>query len=77
MSSFAKAHFLCGAKDCDIGYLTDLFNDGQYDSFIRPDGWHIQLGFNLEGSDTTVRCPKHCRFIGESISKGGYWEDDE
>lgn len=35
-----------------------LFNDGQSDSFKRPEGWHIELGTTVDR--TIVRCPAHC-----------------
>jgi hypothetical protein len=78
----ATAHFICNAQSgygpewasCNNNITVDLFNDGQYDNFNRPEGWHIELGTSIDR--TVVRCPSHCVWHpavpGERF---GYWED--
>lgn len=81
----AIALFSCPAKSrygpawaaCNNHVAVDLFNDGQYDNFNRPDGWHIELGFDPD--QTIVRCPSHCKWVpDEPIATSGFrghWED--
>ena len=78
----ARGHFQCGAGSqlspsatalCNNQIVVDLYNDGQYDGFCIPEGWHIALG--LAPVDTVVRCPSHCTFVGKSLADGGYWQD--
>lgn len=87
MSKTATAHFVCDAQSsyappsdwvtCNNHITVDLVNDGQYDGFNTPDGWHIALG--TEPERTIVRCPSHCRWVPDEPqeAKGfrGHWED--
>jgi hypothetical protein len=86
MSGSARATFQCGALiyggegvrpdfPCDAFIVLPLINDGQYTNFTAPQDWHIELGTKPDGTDAVVRCPNHCRFVGESLAAGGHWED--
>lgn len=87
MSGIATATFICDAQSsygptwatCNNHTTVDLFNDGQYDNFNRPDAWHIELGF--APSQTIVRCPRHCQWVGSQTHPTtgeeipAHWED--
>lgn len=94
----AQARFTCTAQirvdsalvektyPCGHTALVNLHNDGQYDGFVTPEGWHIALGTDLRRGGavhgTIVRCPNHCRWVTNtdptSFEQGrGHWEDDQ
>lgn len=87
LTGIATAHFICPAKSsygpawaaCNYHVTVDLFNDGQYDNFYRPEGWHIDIGFTAE--ETIVRCPSHCVWVGSQPHPTtgdeipAHWED--
>lgn len=83
MSGTAQAYFECGAEDSDAPLVllcmnsvtVDLFNDGQYDNFNRPEGWHIELGTTIDR--TIVRCPDHCEWVFDDFQSHpvGHWVD--
>lgn len=91
MSGKAKAEFRCGARSyggegarpdysCGEAIVMPLINDGQYTSFVAPQNWHIELGYDPNSFDAkVVRCPQHCRWTkndsrGNALA-GGEWED--